>query len=321
MIGAKRFDIFVGFFPAMVVLRFVFNLLLLTIIIISSSATRSTKPIVKTTSAACQVRVFGKTVQKVPLRYRDDDSPYALAVAAFSDEPLVDSSSDSSSGSVGSAVDADPSPASPPTTMNFLATQVWPSARTAARALERYMNPSWRICEFGCGPGLPSLVAASLGADKVYATDVDATGLELVKLAAKQQGLENIEARTFDLTDNHDRELPQADLYLFSDVFESAKVAIGAAAICYRLLGQQHQPRKDDASCPAPPLVLLPHVWVFAQADRVQREFFLKEMQRLLNDPSLSWSTASNLEEEKARALNSTRLWLCDLDEMNVFYG
>jgi len=311
VIGAKRFDIFVG----MVVLRFVFNLLLLTIIIISSSATRSTKPIVKTTSAACQVRVFGKTVQKVPLRYRDDDSPYALAVAAFSDEPLVDSSC----GSVGSAVDADPSPASPPTTMNFLATQVWPSARTAARALERYMNPSWRICEFGCGPGLPSLVAASLGADKVYATDVDATGLELVKLAAKQQGLENIEARTFDLTDNHDHELPQADLYLFSDVFESAKVAIGAAAICYRLLGQQHQPRKDDASCPAP-LLVLPHVWVFAQADRAQREFFLKEMQRLLKDPSLSWSTASNLEEEKAWALNS-RLWLCDLDEMNVFYG
>ena len=96
----------------------------------------------------------------------------------------------------------------PPAT-NFLATQVWPSARVAAATLEdRVFGSSGllvsatgegppTVCELGCGPGLPSLVVAAGAAAsgeggcavRVIATDVDPFALDLVAAAAGEQGL------------------------------------------------------------------------------------------------------------------------------------
>ena len=42
------------------------------------------------------------------------------------------------------------------------------------------MDPSWIVCELGCGPGLPSLTAARSGAKRVIATDVDAVAVGAV---------------------------------------------------------------------------------------------------------------------------------------------
>jgi 2-polyprenyl-3-methyl-5-hydroxy-6-metoxy-1,4-benzoquinol methylase len=218
----------------------------------------------------------------------------------------------------------------PPST-NFLATQVWPSARVAAMAMERYLlrvggGPppapapvrsslsSVVLCEFGCGPGLPSLAAAHAGAAMVYTTDIDATALLLVGEAARRQGLSHrIETRHFDLIHSYMDEIPHADIYLFSDVFENSHVAEGAARVAAELL------RRNRSS----------KVWVFAQSDRSQRDVFLCHLRELVGDASLVWSRAdakrlfTTTEEDKDEVpwQYFGALWLCEIDETTVMYG
>jgi len=226
--------------------------------------------------------VLGVTVHPVPLRNNDQASPYALASSNIADFGTVEKRQSS---------------------INFLATQVWPSARTAAHTLQRHLPEQKSVCEFGCGPGLPSLTAAQLGAPMVYATDLDEFALELVRAAANAQGFsERIETKQFDLVNSYMDEIPFADLYLFSDVFECNEVAEGAARIVAECLE-----RRGGTGT----------VWVFAQSDRAQREVFLAELQRLLQDPTLFWQTS--VEEGAIQSEN--RLWLCDIDETSVVYG
>ena len=108
--------------------------------------------------------------------------------------------------------------------------------------------------------------------------------------------------------------VPRADLYLLADVFESSHVARGAAQLTSQLL-------LDDRR--RPPC----QVWVFAQSDRAQRDVYLDEMRRLLQDEALSWSpveTGPPTFAPRSDALTgnspSSRLWLCDVDEMQVKY-
>jgi len=211
--------------------------------------------------------VSGVPVHSVPLQRNDEDSPYCLVASTAS---LND-----------------------PTT-NFLATQVWPSARLAASAVQKYLDPKWVVSELGCGPGMPSLTAAKLGASRVIATDLDLFALKLVEEAAAAQKLKNIEARQFDLTSTEEP-LPPADLYLLSDVFESGSVARGAAYLTDKALANGAR------------------VWVFAQQDRVQREDYLEELCKIRKS-SLSWETMDDFDPSQA-------LWLCDVDEAMVNYG
>lgn len=213
------------------------------------------------------LKVGGVPVHKVPLQRNDNDSPYCLvsSTASFNDVKT-----------------------------NFLATQVWPSARLAATSVQKHLDLSWVVCEMGCGPGLPSLTAAKLGACKVIASDVDVFALDLVKEAAITQNLDNIETIQFDLT-KPEALLPPADLYLLSDVFESGAVARGAA-------------RVTDAA-----LTNGARVWVFAQTDRAQREEYLTELNKIRKS-SLSWTAMDDFDESQA-------LWLCDVNENTVSYG
>jgi predicted nicotinamide N-methyase len=215
--------------------------------------------------------VLGVPVHRVPLQRNDANSPYCFAAS-------------STAGLIENGLQ-----------INFLATQVWPSARLAAVAVKRHLDPSWVVCELGCGPGLPSLTAAKLGATRVIATDLDAFSLKLVEKAAAAQKLVNIETRKFDLTEI-DEQLPPADLYLLSDVFESATVAIGAAHLTMKALS-------SGAS-----------VWVFAQTDRAQRETYLEELRKIGDDTNASWTSMDEFEADKA-------LWLCDVEEGAVIYG
>ena len=180
---------------------------------------------------------------------------------------------------------------------NFLATQVWPSARAAAALIEKHADPLWTVCEFGCGPGLPALTAAKMGAEKVYATDLDEFALELVRASACRQGLsERIQTKVFDLVNGGDC-FPRADLYILSDVFESSMVAQGAADVSQKAL------------------LLGARVWVFAQSDRVQREVYLREMKSGLGEPSLAWI------QPRDGPPAQSKLWLCEIDEISVNYG
>lgn len=185
--------------------------------------------------------------------------------------------------------------------INFLATQVWPSARTVAHCLHQrsILQPQWTVCELGCGPGLPSLTAARK-CRRVIATDLDPFALKLVQTAAAEQGLPNVQTQPFDLVDHTTSSLPSADLYVLSDVFESSSVAHGAARVVLQAL-QQQQPCR---------------VWVFAQSDRAQREVFLQDLQKHLSDKQLGWQNPRD-----GPFKDDESLWLCDVDETTVFYG
>lgn len=174
---------------------------------------------------------------------------------------------------------------------NFLATQVWPSARAAAHFLRTHLQTSWTVCELGCGPGLPSLAAAKWNCQKVIATDLDELALELVHAAAIMQGLSQVTTERVDLLELY---LPMADLYILSDVFESGAVAKGAAVLTQRAL---------DAGA---------RVWVFAQTDRAQRDVYLAEVQRF--QPQISWISMENYNA-------NSKLSLFDIDEQFVNYG
>lgn len=236
------------------------------------------------------------TTHRVPLRVHDENSPYALAVSTTASFSLETSTTS-----------VYPSP--PPSSFNFLATQVWPSARVASAAIEAYVDPTkiQSLCELGCGPGLPSLTAARVGVQHVIATDIDTLALELVQQAAREQQLtSNLSTQQFDLLltqqDDDQQSLPDADLYLLSDVFESNNVAIGAAHLTSRILLENS---KRSSS----------HVWVFAQTDRAQRDAYLVELRALLHDDkTLRWTPF------ESGPSSSSKLWLCDVDETKVKY-
>jgi predicted nicotinamide N-methyase len=164
---------------------------------------------------------------------------------------------------------------------------------------ERPRRP-FTIAELGCGPGLPSLVAASTLPCEVIATDVDPLALELVSTAAKEQQLDTVvSTRVYDLirAEWDGGWMDDVDLFLLSDVFESEAIARGASKLI-----TQHILTKSTTQ----------KVWVFAQSDRAQREVFMKAIQRHVNIDGWSAYEAFNPND---------RLWCCDLDETRVDYG
>ncbi|GAX09385.1 hypothetical protein FisN_6Lu254 [Fistulifera solaris] len=203
--------------------------------------------------SAFSLKVGGLRVDKASLRTKDPASAYSFVLSSAMD--LMGNDNYYSR-------------------VNFLATQVWPSARVAASQIEKHapMINAQSFCELGCGPGLPSITAAKIGISYVWATDIDEFALSLARAAAEEQGLV-VKTRTVDLLSATN--LPDCDLYVLSDVFESAAVARGAARICKELL------RKEKA------------VWVFAQSDRVQREVFLRDMKQRLGEDAMEWSLKS----------------------------
>jgi len=224
-------------------------------------------------------------VNPTPLRRDDINSPWCYT---FSVSPVV--------------IDDDVRSSTLPPRANFLATQVWPSSRIASTIIEQYLDPSWKVCELGCGPGLPSLTAAMKGSE-VIATDLDECALEMVEAAAREQGFlidQRFQTRQFDLT-SRQNVLPDADLYVMSDVFESSNVAESAAYHVQSVISKNSKSQSKR------------RVWVFAQSDRAQRETFLDVM-RETYDESLEWS----LNQKPNMDLE---LWLCDLDETAVEYN
>lgn len=230
-----------------------------------------------TSSILHQTRVAGRLVNKTPLSTTDDLSPFTYSLASITD---LDSSKD-----------------------NFLATQVWPSARVASNALLELVDANWKVCEFGCGPGLPSIAAARKGCPLVVATDVDNFALELVQAASKEQDLDQqLVTHQIDLTQNASCVISNApwfqeiDLFLMADIFENAQVARGAADLTKEILKLNHGPK----------------VWVFAQADRAQREDYLESIREIF--PKAKWRGLGEHDP-------TNNLWLVDLDETKVKYS
>lgn len=312
----------------------------------SLATARHTQAMVSTST----VLVGALPVHKVHLRSSDISSPWSyaatinpLAVPANGNEIANESS-----------LSSQPYPR-----LNFLATQVWPSARAASTMMERYLkyiidssNDHYCVCELGCGPGLPSITAVNLGVPKVIATDIDPMALMLVNAAAKeqveisrlqQQQQQSFSTGIFDLTlpqkdTNSDigtgkttttttsttaatttttptfTSLPQADLYIMSDIFESATVAYGAAY--YTCEALRHGSK----------------VWIFTQSDRAQRNIYISELvQFLKNEEELtlfSQTCEAMLQKIKwlpmdsigIQEIKNCLLLLVDVDELSVIY-
>jgi len=270
---------------------------------------------------------------------------------------------------------------------NFLATQVWPASRVAASVLQSYFlsllqsnktiiashppitkTPTessnithiypCTVCEFGCGPGLPSLTIAKVVHDAllndnnkhshdtlapppihVVATDIDPMALQLVSQAAKDQNLTSkfISTERFDLLSQPGEvSIPQANLYILCDVFESKHVIQGAARIIHSILYQQ-----PTSSLVSPPdLLHKRQVWIFCQSDRIQKETFIEEFhnvcrqykeslfyhpQQEVEDDDDNWEDIQweklTLPLHSNHLIPSTkRLWLCEFDELIVPY-
>jgi predicted nicotinamide N-methyase len=214
-----------------------------------------------------RLKVSDVPVHRVPLHLNDDSSPFAYAASSI--------------------VDIKPH-------QNFLATQVWPAARETARFLQYTQPVAPVICELGCGPGLPSLTAAKLlgSVEKVIATDLDPLALELVHAAACDQGISLLETHVIDLCG---QELPTADLYILSDVFESPLVAESAAQLLFSRVADKAR------------------VWVFCQSDRAQREAFQKTLSSLLGE-TLEWISTKDYKP-------TNRICLFNVDETEAWYG
>jgi 2-polyprenyl-3-methyl-5-hydroxy-6-metoxy-1,4-benzoquinol methylase len=240
-----------------------------------------------------------------------------------------------------------------PTNSNVLATQVWPSARVAARTLEERIlandsiflydlanedgetegtNHKFTICELGCGPGLPSLSAAAaavLAAStqntkidfRVIATDLDEFALELVTAAAKEQGLDRIvSTRPLDLiqagSEDWAREEKNSwmnDVDLF--VMSDVFESNAVAVGAARLTQRILSWMENDDDRTKESSRKRKRMWVFAQTDRTQREVYIRELQdNSLSPSSLKWKPPESYDLED-------HLWLCDLDETLVDYG
>jgi hypothetical protein len=328
-----------------------------------------------TTAATTTIKtVRGLPIHRVPLRQQQQQqqqqSPYCYALSSITDLP---------------------------SSSNFLATQVWPSARVAAKILEeRFLigdifttsssstskiirnddddeskskstkKKKFTICEFGCGPGLPSLTVAAAAAATststtttttttttkvhVIATDVDEFALDLVNAAAIEQGLDSsmISTRIYDLINDNDSNenecwMDDVDIFIMSDVFESAAVAIGAARLTHRILYKQNTTTRSNNNNNNNNNRA--KFFVFSQNDRAQRDVYIRELRNLIllqskqeeeeakvgggdqrdNDelisssslPSLSslvWSTPESYNPDDL-------LWLCEVDETQVNYG
>jgi len=225
----------------------------------------------------------------VPLRRSDPSSPYCYCASL---SPILNDEGELTSLSL-------------PPGVNFLATQVWPSSRSASFVIEKYCNPNWTVCELGCGPGLPALTAASLGS-RVIATDVDETALQMVQWAAEEQGFVNgnrFATEFFDLT--AEDPLPNADLYVLSDVFESAEIAGGTAWHVKQLLDAKNDRDAESGAS---------RLWIFAQSDRAQREVFLNSLREVKEFEHVEWTMNHKPDLD-------ARICLFDLNEMDVQYN
>lgn len=109
---------------------------------------------------------------------------------------------------------------------------LWPAADVLAELVSREEDLRERTTlELGCGTGLCSLVAASQGASRVIATDVNPATLELVSSAAARQRLGAVEVRVFDMCSAEELP-PGVDLLLAADVCYNEKIARALARRC-----------------------------------------------------------------------------------------
>ena len=103
---------------------------------------------------------------------------------------------------------------------------LWPGALYAAQKLsaspEKIAGATCLVV--GAGTGLEAITAATLGASKVIAVDINPLTLNLLADAAKENGVhDRIETRILDLTS--EEPLPEASVHIYADTLYSAQLS------------------------------------------------------------------------------------------------
>ena len=101
-------------------------------------------------------------------------------------------------------------------------TELWPSAKGLAQYLfdNKHLAAGKNILELGCGLGLPSLLSAKWGAQKVTATDLIDAALDHVLQNARMNeiNMDNFETRVLDWTKVLPDSMMDYDLILAADI-------------------------------------------------------------------------------------------------------
>jgi len=110
----------------------------------------------------------------------------------------------------------------------------WPSAHVLARRVARERGAGCSFLELGCGIGLPSLVAASVGFDAL-ATDYYADALEFTAANARANDLPQVDTRLVDWRKLPD-DLGTFDIVAAADVlYERPQAALVARTLAATL--------------------------------------------------------------------------------------
>jgi predicted nicotinamide N-methyase len=161
-------------------------------------------------------------------------------------------------------------------------TVLWPGALFASRRLcANADNVRGRtILCLGTGTGLEVLTAASLGARRVIACDLNPLTLGLLADAAKDAGFGGIvETRVFDLCSKEP--LPEADVHVYADVLYTRLLSLAIAKRCRAMLRGELPEQgesadgggnRDGEGAPRPGWLLL------TDSQRFHSEPFLEEL-------------------------------------------
>ncbi len=129
--------------------------------------------------------------------------------------------------------------------------ELWPSAVALAQYVSKEDLADRSVVEFGCGVGLPSIVALARGAD-VTATDYYAVALDFVRYNARVNLSLEPETRLLDWHAPETGELGPFDLVLAADVLYESRNVPALAALMPTLLVPDGEvlladPRRKDA--------------------------------------------------------------------------
>jgi predicted nicotinamide N-methyase len=112
-------------------------------------------------------------------------------------------------------------------------TELWPSAIALSSYLVEHVDlvKNKRILEIGCGLGLPSIVASTLMANEIVASDIIPEALEFSKRNAKLNSSSNLSFTLLDWTQSLFRLAKDFDIILGSDIIYEKRFVNAVIAV------------------------------------------------------------------------------------------
>jgi len=130
---------------------------------------------------------------------------------------------------------------------------MWPGSVRASQELVKYRHQVMGkvVLVLGAGTGVEAQTAASLGAERVIALDINGLTLRLLEYGAQLAGFGDvIEGRVFDLFSNEP--LPPCDIVVAADVLYNEELATQIGLRCLEVLAEKSNRPSDSLSSLSP---------------------------------------------------------------------